>query len=122
MQSSNPKMTKRKKLALSSGVSAVLIALIVWIEEFVDLLGRLVIILSTILGAGCGATLPAVDNEKQIEFCEAACENLEKMECDFAPPDCLAFCKDVKTDVAFPPFNAVCVSEAKTCEEAGGCQ
>jgi hypothetical protein len=118
-------LSKSKKIAIASGLAAALIPLLIWLEDAIELFSRLVVILSALLGTGCGPIPPANTSpmpSESIKYCEPACENLESMKCDFAPPDCLSFCEDVNTGVYFPTFNAVCVSEAKSCEEAGGCQ
>ena len=117
--------SKKIEITIASGLAAALIPLLIWLEDAIELFSRLVVILTAILGMGCGPIPPANTSpmpSESIKYCEPACENLEKMECDFTPLDCLAFCEDVNTDVAFPTFNAICVSGAKTCKEAGGCQ
>jgi hypothetical protein len=60
-------------------------------------------------------------NEQNREDCDAACSNLVRLRCNFAPEDCTSFCSDIMSE-PFGVFSFKCVANSTTCQQAGGCE
>lgn len=92
---------------------------------------------TVILIIKCGSIpiTPVPEDTDTPEYCEAACENMERLGCDeakgspgedeqFGTEDdvsCSDVCKNVMSGVYGIPMNPICVSKVEACGDVGNC-